>query len=99
MPFTMCHPAAVLPIRAVSRGVLPLPALVVGSMMPDVGYYFAPTKVFVENNHGLVSSFRFSLPCGLVVLALLSLLQGGWTVLLPAPLRPAGPLVSWRPRA
>jgi hypothetical protein len=99
MPFTFAHPAAVLPIHAAARGRLPLIALGVGSIMPDVGYFFAPVATFEWNNHEPLRSLTFCLPWGLVLLGLLWALQAGWQQLLPEPLRPRGPLLVWSPRA
>ena len=39
MPLTISHPIAVIPIWYLSQRRLDLPALVVGSMIPDVSYY------------------------------------------------------------
>jgi hypothetical protein len=101
MPFTLAHPAAILPLHARTlRGRrLPLAALVVGSMMPDLGYFFAPLPIFHADCHTLLRSFTFCLPFGLAVLALLTFLQPGWAPLLPEPLRPTRPLVAWSVRA
>jgi hypothetical protein len=96
MPFTFAHPAAVLPLHAVGRR-LPLSALVVGSMMPDIGYFFAPTPAFLVDNHTLAASFTFCLPWGVVVLAILTVLEVGWSPLLPESLRPPQPVARWRP--
>ena len=66
MPFTLAHPAAVLPLR---RTRLPFDALVVGSMSPDFEYLLrlAPTSVVSHTGLGLLS---FCIPAGLVVLVL-----------------------------
>lgn len=63
MPFTLAHPAAVLPLRK----KLFLSALVIGSMAPDFHYfiYFAPDA---EASHSLPGTFLFSLPAGLALL-------------------------------
>jgi hypothetical protein len=39
MPWTLSHPAAVLPLRRLTPQPLDFPALVIGSMTPDIGYY------------------------------------------------------------
>lgn len=39
MPWTFAHPAAVLPLRRFCPRWLDWPALVIGSLMPDFGYY------------------------------------------------------------
>jgi hypothetical protein len=98
MPFTFCHPVATLPLHALARRRLPLAGLVVGSMMPDLGYFFTPTPGFQADNHTLLRSLTFCLPWGLLILALLTLLEEGWLALLPAPLRPEAPLVTWSVR-
>lgn len=66
MPFTVSHAAAVLPIHRWSRGVLPLSALMVGSMSPDFGYVFA-YEVSRPLTHSFAGLFIFSLPAGLAV--------------------------------
>ncbi len=83
MPFTLTHPAAILPIfRWVKRRDLLLP-LAIGAMMPDFGYYYTPFKFFNENAHTLVKSFTFCLPVGLIVFGLFYFLQTGWIAILP----------------
>jgi hypothetical protein len=63
LPFTLAHPAAVLPLRK----KLLLSALVVGSMAPDFHYffYFAPDA---EASHSFPNTFLYSLPMGLALL-------------------------------
>ena len=39
MPWTLVHPAAVLPLRKLGVNRLPFGGLVVGSVAPDIGYY------------------------------------------------------------
>ena len=39
MPFTLSHPAAVLPIWLIFRKRLTLGGLIVGSVVPDIGYF------------------------------------------------------------
>jgi Domain of unknown function (DUF4184) len=39
MPWTLAHPAAVLPLRPLCPHRLSFGALVVGSVSPDIGYY------------------------------------------------------------
>jgi hypothetical protein len=64
MPFTIAHPAAVLPFR---HSRLPLSALVVGSLAPDFEYvmYLSPRSDFSHTAFGL---FAFCIPAGLVAL-------------------------------
>lgn len=63
LPFTLAHPAAVLPLRR----WLVFSALVVGSMAPDFHYYFylAPDA---DVSHSLSGTFLYCLPAGLAVL-------------------------------
>ena len=39
MPYTLAHPAAVLPLRSASRRHLALAPLAIGATMPDVQYF------------------------------------------------------------
>jgi len=63
LPFTLSHPAAVVPLRR----FLVLSALVVGSMAPDFHYFLilAPIGHF---GHTIKGIFVFCLPVGLAVL-------------------------------
>lgn len=67
MPFTLAHPAAVLPAArwASRRGLWA--ALVVGAMAPDFGY-LVPGGYVHSRTHTPGSLVWFSLPAGLVVL-------------------------------
>lgn len=83
MPFTLTHPAAILPIlKWGKRRDLLLP-LAIGAMMPDFGYYYTPFNFFNENAHTFLKSFTFCLPVGLFVFALFYFLQTGWVAILP----------------
>lgn len=64
MPLTFAHPAAVLPL---TRLRLPLSALVVGSVAPDLVYFvrLAPRGHF---GHTLPGLFLFCIPAGLALL-------------------------------
>lgn len=64
MPFTLAHPAAVLPFRRFRRHTS-LSALVLGSMMPDLGYFFA-LRVPAALTHSIAGIFLFCLPAGLL---------------------------------
>lgn len=63
MPFTLAHPAAVVPLRK----FLVLSALVVGSLAPDFHYFLnlAPRGHF---GHSFKGIFFFCLPAGMLVL-------------------------------
>jgi hypothetical protein len=66
MPFTVSHAAAVLPIHRWTRHELPLTALMIGSMAPDLGYFFsheAPRQL----THSFTGLLIFCMPAGLAV--------------------------------
>ncbi|GIZ51607.1 DUF4184 family protein [Noviherbaspirillum aridicola] len=65
MPFTIAHPAAVLPIHRLSGGGLPLSALVAGSLAPDFVYY-APFGVNGRFSHTAEGLLLFCLPAGVL---------------------------------
>ena len=97
MPFTLAHPAAVVPLaRLLGRRVL-LSALVIGSMTPDFAY-LAPT-VARGQSHSLCGLFWFCLPVGLALYLLFHLaLKRPLAASLPHPLREAvAPLVARTP--
>lgn len=94
MPFTVAHPAAVLPLLRLTRGRGVVPAaLVVGSMVPDLPY-FAPVPLVRSDTHALASVPGVDLLLGLVVYALWQgLLAPAAVALAPAAVRgrlPAG---------
>lgn len=98
MPFTAAHPAAVLSLR--HQRLLPFAPLVIGSMMPDVLYYF-PGIVGrrLPSGHSLSGSFLICLPAGLIILGLFLLLRHPLVMLLPAPHRQfLLERSTWRPR-
>jgi Domain of unknown function (DUF4184) len=66
MPFTLAHPAAVLPLRLLFGRVVVLPALVIGSMAPDL-VYFVPLGIHGSTSHSLKGLFSFCLPVGFLV--------------------------------
>jgi hypothetical protein len=64
MPFTISHAAAVLPFaRWLQRGKI-LSALVIGSMVPDFGF-FLPWHLPRAETHSAAALLSFSLPVGL----------------------------------
>ncbi|PIX42884.1 MAG: hypothetical protein COZ57_20425 [Armatimonadetes bacterium CG_4_8_14_3_um_filter_66_20] len=65
MPFTLAHPAAVLPVRKALRGWAVLPALVVGSRSPDFAY-FLPVPLNTTPTHSLAALLWCCLPTGVV---------------------------------
>lgn len=75
MPFTLAHPAAVLPLRRV-RPMSTIP-LIIGAMTPDVPYYFPwrIAKHIPEATHTFLGTFTLDLPIGLGLLIFLWLLR------------------------
>ncbi|MFT0213006.1 DUF4184 family protein [Pseudomonas sp. F1_0610] len=82
MPWTLAHPAAVIPIRLITKK-LPLPALIIGSLTPDAGYYIK-AFAFANQAHTWVGLVSHCLPVGLVLLIIILLLRQAFLVLLPA---------------
>jgi hypothetical protein len=80
MPFTLAHPAAIVPFAR--RGFV-ISALVVGSIAPDLSYFVA-LNTNVSFGHSIAALFWFCLPMGLVILWLFhSLLKRPLMALLP----------------
>lgn len=100
MPFPLAHPAAVLPLRRQCPRWFNFPALVIGSLCPDIGYCFGRLRLD-RLSHRFVGSVAICLPVGLGLLCLFYLVRRPLIQRLPAPLRrifeplclrPAGPL-------
>ncbi|MEO8062370.1 MAG: DUF4184 family protein [Pseudomonadota bacterium] len=66
MPFTVSHAAAVLPLHRLSRHLLPMSALMIGSMAPDFGYFFS-LQASRLLTHSFAGLFVFAMPAGLFV--------------------------------
>jgi hypothetical protein len=82
MPFTLAHPAAVMPLRRFNY--LPTLALIVGSMTPDIPYYF-PGRWGLGlggDTHTLWGSLLLDVPLGLLVIAMALLLRRPLTALM-----------------
>lgn len=79
MPFTLAHPAAILPLRRVR--LLRTVPLVIGAMTPDAPY-FAPFRLprrAPELTHSFLGTLTVDLPIGLAVLFLMWLLRAPLT--------------------
>lgn len=84
MPFTLAHPAAILPLYAWSGARLPLAALAIGSMAPDFVYY-APFGVNGRYTHTPAGLVLFCLPAGVLAWLLFHVfLKRPLAALLPA---------------
>jgi hypothetical protein len=102
MPWTFAHPAAVLPLRRFCPAPLDFSALVIGSMVPDLGYYLYSNLARMA--HSFLGSILVCIPAGLALWIIFNLLRKPLCFVLPQPHRgalaafAATPL-SLRPRA
>lgn len=81
MPFTLAHPAAILPLRRVWR--LRTASLVIGALIPDLPYYLPGSIArFIPETHNFQGSLTVCLPLGYAALALIYLLRAPLTALL-----------------
>ena len=96
MPFTLSHPAAVLPLQRFCPVRLNFAALVIGSLMPDIGYYI-PGFTARLPTHSLSGVIILRLPAGLLLLALFQLLKQPLCHMLPQPHRGALAPLAARP--
>ena len=103
MPWTFAHPAAVLPIKRLCPASLDFSALVIGSMIPDLGYYI-PYSTLARPAHSFLGSVLICLPAGLALWGIFHLLRKPLCFILPQPHRRAlTPLAatpfSWHARS
>ena len=78
MPFTLSHPIATLPLRWLTGGRLPLSALFIGAMVPDIAYFIALTPTGTLG-HTLTGVIIEGLPAGMILYLM-------WRYLLRTPL-------------
>jgi hypothetical protein len=96
MPWTFSHPAAVLPLARLR--FLSLPALVCGSLTPDVGYYFGLHEL-AARAHSIPGTIWIGIPTGLLCLLAFYMCRRPVWFLLPQPHRHAlQPFVARRPK-
>lgn len=88
MPWTFAHPAAVLPLRRFCPRWLNWPALVIGSLMPDLGYYLHWLDLS-RLMHRFPEGLSACVLAGLLVLAAFYWLRRPLCQLLPQPHRGA----------
>lgn len=73
MPFTLAHPAAIIPLRrALGRHSVPS-AMVIGSMSPDL-HNFLPVDIGRADTHSIAGTVFFCLPLGMLLYLLFQLL-------------------------
>src|ERR1700719_2432525 len=86
MPFTLAHPAAILPLRGL-RYLRTVP-LIIGAMTPDLPYYVpARFGLIGPETHSVTGSFTTCLVLGYAALAFVFLLRRPLTALLSARAR------------
>jgi len=88
MPWTLVHPAAVLPLRKLGVNRLSFGGLVVGSIAPDIGYYVGRFDL-AAIAHTTLGLLTICLPTGLVLFVLVRVLHYPVAKLLPQPHRSA----------
>ena len=86
MPFTLSHPAAVLPFRRFCPRYLEFAALVIGSLTPDLGYYVRRFEI-ASFAHTIFGSFIVCLPSGVLMFLIFYLVRKPICFILPAPHR------------
>lgn len=97
MPFTLAHPAAVLPFRGLLGGWAAPSALVIGSCVPDLPY-FIPFGVRSDSTHTAFGLFWFCLPMGLVAYFLFHrLIRQPISFLMPRGIRERLPVKTLTP--
>ncbi|HEY0847126.1 MAG TPA: DUF4184 family protein [Noviherbaspirillum sp.] len=85
MPFTLAHPAAIIPISKQFRGRVSLSGLVIGSMTPDA-VYFLPLGINGRTSHSLPALVWFCIPVGMAAYVVFhSFVKRPAAALLPAP--------------
>ncbi|WP_426107084.1 DUF4184 family protein [Massilia sp. TSP1-1-2] len=85
MPFTLCHPALVIPLHRHAGRLTSLPGLVIGSMAPDF-VYFCSLGVTGKFSHSVPGILIYCVPAGAAVLAIYYALM-------------REPLLAWLPQA
>jgi hypothetical protein len=73
MPFTLAHPALIIPLNKHLKKWGVLSALIIGSMIPDFSY-FLPLGIGRYETHTFMALFWFCLPAGLGIFYLYQLL-------------------------
>jgi hypothetical protein len=89
VPFTISHAAAVIPLRKLTKGSLPLAALMIGSMSPDFAYFLRGATDRVDT-HSIPGLFWFCWPISMALwIVFVRVLEQPTIALLPE---------SWRTR-
>lgn len=85
MPFTLAHPAAVLPLRGLKY--LRTAPLILGAMIPDLPYYVPGGHHMRPDTHSFAGSYTTDLLLGYASLVIVFVLRAPLTALLPARAR------------
>jgi hypothetical protein len=94
MPFTLAHPAAIIPFKRFCPRYLSFPALIAGSVSPDLSYFFGRLDLGPFAHHPL-KGFLFGVPAGLFILVAFYVLRSPVLKVLPQRYREIfHPLVS-----
>jgi hypothetical protein len=83
MPFTLSHAAVAMPIKRAAPNQLNLIALVIGSFLPDLIYYFPIPGISREFTHTPLSSIIYAIPMGWVLFVLFLIIRQDLVWLLP----------------
>ncbi|ETW94428.1 MAG: hypothetical protein ETSY1_34875 [Candidatus Entotheonella factor] len=101
MPFTLAHPAAVLPLWRRLHHPGEMSAAVIGSMAPDFVFWL-PLPIDRDTSHSILGLFLFCLPTGVMALWLYqTLIRDPIVALLPRAISVRLPLrqpILWRLR-
>jgi hypothetical protein len=97
MPFPLAHPAAVLQLRRLCPSHLSFPALMIGSLTPDMGYLSEHFRLAEVSHRLFPGSFCFCLPVGFLMLVAFYLVRSHAVRLLPARYRHEMLLLCERP--
>jgi len=68
MPYSLSHAIVALPIRVVARNKIPLAAVIVGSVSPDIPYFIALTPVHAPG-HSIMGALVYCLLPSFLILA------------------------------
>lgn len=82
MPFTLSHPAAVIPMLRYVKTPMGILALLVGSVSPDIGYYCRAFD-WATNAHSLLGSGLICVPSGMVMMGIILFLRKRVLFLMP----------------
>ena len=66
MPFTLSHPAIVLPLAYLPKQWISLTGLIIGSLAPDFEY-FIRMRVYSVHSHTIKGIFLFDLPLAIIL--------------------------------